>query len=151
MSTGPGGYGHGVRFGPAAGLAPMARPIWGALAGGSVTAFLYLVNPHTHQVFLPCPFRLLTGLYCPFCGGLRMVHDLLHGDLTRALHDNALALPIVAFAALAWLNVAIGCWRGRPAVRARHPAWMWPAVIAVLVAWTVVRNLPLAPFTVLRP
>jgi Protein of unknown function (DUF2752) len=128
----------------------MSRPAAGALAAGAAAACLYFANPHTHQVFLPCPFRLLTGLYCPLCGGLRMVHDLLHGQLARAFHDNALAMPIVAFAGLAWLNLAIGCWRGRPVV-AHRPRWLWPAVVAVLVAWTVVRNLPFGVFAALRP
>ena len=137
--------------GAAIGGRRLARPASGALAGGAGAAFGFLVNPHTHQVFLPCPFRLMTGLYCPFCGGLRMVHDLLHGDAARAFHDNALAVPLVAFAALAWLNLAVGYWRGRPPVRLHRPGWMWPAAVIVLVAWTVVRNLPFAPFTALRP
>jgi Protein of unknown function (DUF2752) len=137
--------------GAAIGGRRIARPVVGAMAGGAAAAFLFLVNPHTHQVFLPCPFRLMTGLYCPFCGGLRMVHDLLHGDVARAFHDDALAVPLVTIAVLAWLNLAIGYWRGRPAVRLRRPGWMWPAAIVVLVAWTILRNLPFAPFTALRP
>jgi hypothetical protein len=43
---------------------------------------------HAHQVFVPCPFRLATGLYSPFCGGLRIVHDLAHAHEVRAFHDN---------------------------------------------------------------
>ena len=129
----------------------MARPLSGAMAAGSATAFLYLVNPHAHQVFLPCPFRVLTGLYCPFCGGLRMVHDLAHGHAVQAFHDNALAIPLLLVAVLAWLNAAVECWRGRPVVRLRRPAWLWPAVTVVLVGWTVLRNLPFGPFTALRP
>ena len=34
----------------------------------------------------------LTGLYCPGCGGLRSAHAVAHGDLPRALGDNALAV-----------------------------------------------------------
>jgi len=129
----------------------MARPLSGALTAGGATAYLYVVNPYAHQVFLPCPFRLVTGLYCPFCGGLRMVHDLAHGQVVQALHDDALALPLLLFAVAAWLNVAVGCWRGRPLVEVRRPAWLWPAVAVALVAWTVLRNLPFAPFTALCP
>jgi len=73
-----------------------------------------VVNPHAHQVFLPCPFRLVTGLYCPFCGGLRMVHDLAHGQVIQALHDDALALPLLLFAVAAWLNVAVGAGAAGP-------------------------------------
>ena len=54
-------------------------------------------------------------------------------------------------AALAWLNAAVECWRGRPVVRVPRPAWLWPVVTVVLVGWTVLRNLPFGPFTALRP
>jgi Protein of unknown function (DUF2752) len=134
--------------------ARLARPVTGALGAGSCAAFLYAVNPHTHQVFLPCPFRAMTGLYCPACGGLRMVHDALRGQLAQALHDNALAVPAVTIAALAWLNWTIGCWRGRPPTPVgapRHRAWVTRAAPIVMAAWTVLRNLPFAPFTALRP
>jgi hypothetical protein len=110
---------------------------------------LYLVNPHRHQVFFPCPFHALTGLYCPACGGMRMVHDLLHGEFTQAFHDNALAIPAVIIGFAVWLNWMICRWRGRPAPA--RPTWVSPAIIVVLIVWTVIRNLPWAPFTALRP
>jgi hypothetical protein len=119
------------------------------VAGGGCALFLYLVNPHNHQVFFPCPFHAMTGLYCPACGGLRMMHDLLHGDLTAALHDNALAIPAVIIGFAAWLNWTIRRWRGKP--EPARPAWLSPAIIVVLIVWTVVRNLPWAPFAALRP
>jgi hypothetical protein len=125
-------------------------PASGGLATAAAAAFLYHMNPHTHQVFFPCPFHALTGWYCPACGGLRMVHDLLHGDLTAAAHDNALAIPAVIIAAAAWLNWFIGCWRGgRPPVRATTQTWFSPAIIVVMVVWTIVRNLPFC--AALRP
>jgi len=110
--------------------ARLTQPAAGAIAGGGCAAWLYLVNPHQHQVFFACPFHALTGLYCPACGGLRMVHDLLHGDFTLALHDNALAIPAVIIGFAAWLNWLISRWRGRPAPA--RPAWLSPAIIVVL-------------------
>jgi Protein of unknown function (DUF2752) len=116
---------------------------------GGCAVLLYLVNPHRHQVFFPCPLHATTGLYCPACGGLRMVHDVLHGDFVLALHDNALALAAVAAGLAAWLYWTVCLLRGRPAqVR---PSWLSPAIILALVVWTVVRNLPWSPFAVLRP
>lgn len=129
----------------------MATPASAGLAGAAALAFLYHVNPHTRQVFVPCPFHALTGLYCPACGGLRMVHDLLHGDVVTALHDNAVAIPAVAIAALAWLNWAVGCWRGKPPVPVDRKPWFSPAILVAMAIWTVVRNLPFAPFAALRP
>jgi hypothetical protein len=130
-------------------LSRLAQPAAGAVAGGGCSLFLYLVNPHNHQVFFPCPFHAMTGLYCPACGGLRMMHDLLHGDLTAALHDNALAIPAVIIGFAAWLNWTIRRWRGKP--EPARPTWLSPVIIVVLIVWTVVRNLPWAPFAALRP
>jgi hypothetical protein len=130
-------------------LPRLAQPAAGAALGGGCAIFLYLVNPHSHQVFVPCPFHAATGLYCPACGGLRMVHDLLHGDLTAALHDDALAVPAVIIGLAAWLSWTIRRWRGQP--EPARPAWLSPVIIALLIAWTVVRNLPWAPFAALRP
>jgi hypothetical protein len=51
----------------------------GLLIGGAL-GYVGLVDPHnTNSIYPLCPFKLLTGWNCPFCGGLRMAHDLLHG------------------------------------------------------------------------
>ena len=64
----------------------------GALVAGAL-GYIGLVDPHQPDSFFPvCPFRLLTGWNCPACGGLRMVHDVLHGDLAAAISDNILLL-----------------------------------------------------------
>lgn len=107
----------------------------GAVLGGSL-AYIGLADPHNPDFAFPaCPFRLLTGWNCPACGGLRMTHDLLHGDLAAAAVDNLFLLAGLP-ALLAWVVLR---WRtGRPIFSV--PAI---AVIAVLaVAWTVVRNMP---------
>jgi Protein of unknown function (DUF2752) len=114
--------------------------LYGALGTGALLAgglaYVGLADPHRPDfVFPPCPFKLLTGWNCPACGGLRMTHDLLHGDLAAAIVDNVFLLVGLP-ALLAWVVVR---WRtGRPIMT--MPAI---AVIAVLaIAWTVVRNMP---------
>jgi hypothetical protein len=107
----------------------------GALVAGAL-AYVGLVDPHQPDSFFPvCPFRLLTGWNCPACGGLRMVHDVLHGDLTAAISDNVLLL------------VGIPLLAGWILLRRRRGEWplTLPAaatVMITLLAWTVVRNLP---------
>ncbi|MBJ7340836.1 DUF2752 domain-containing protein [Mycolicibacterium sp.] len=107
-------------------------------AGALVGALTYigLRDPHTPSFGFPlCPFRLLTGWYCPGCGGLRMTHDLLHGDVSAAIVDNAFMLVGLPMLAL-WLILR---WRGGRTLMPK------PAVAAVVVAvltWTLVRNLP---------
>ncbi len=106
-----------------------------ALLAGAL-GYIGLVDPHKPDSLFPiCPFRLLTGWNCPACGGLRMVHDVLHGHLAAALNDNAVLLigiPLLA----GWVLL-------------RRHRGQWPltlpagaTVIVTLLAWTVVRNLP---------
>jgi hypothetical protein len=107
----------------------------GALLGGGL-AYVGLADPHNPGfVFPACPFKHLTGWNCPACGGLRMTHDLLHGDLAAAAVDNIFLLVGLP-ALLVWVLVR---WRtGRPIFP--MPAI---AVIAVMaITWTVVRNMP---------
>ena len=80
-----------------------------------------------------------------------MVHDLAHGQAAQALHDNALAIPLLLVAVLAWLNAAVECWRGRPVVRLRRPAWAMAGRDPGARRLDRAANLPFGPFTALRP
>ena len=68
----------------------------GALLAGAL-GYIGLVDPHnTKSVYPQCPFKMLTGWNCPFCGGLRMTHDLLHGDLAASINDNVFLVRLLA-------------------------------------------------------
>lgn len=113
-----------------------------ALAGlGAAGAYLWALDPASDGVWPPCPSRMLLGIDCPGCGGLRGTHDLLHGDVLSALDHNVL-LP----ATLAVLAVMLGMWMlplvGRPARRLHPPQWALVAAGVVVAAFTVLRNLP---------
>lgn len=107
----------------------------GVLAAGALT-YIGLGDPHRPGfLFPPCPFKLLTGWNCPACGGLRMTHDLLHGDLAAAVVDNVFLL--VGLPALALWTL----WR----LKQHQRVFTVPAVVAIVVAaiaWTITRNMP---------
>lgn len=48
------------------------------------------------QGTIPCLFRILTGLYCPGCGGTRALKALLHGNLCLSFCYHPL-VPYLAF------------------------------------------------------
>lgn len=107
----------------------------GALLTGAL-GYIGLVDPHNpHSVYPLCPFKLLTGWNCPFCGGLRMVHDLLHGDFVAAINDNIFALVGIPLLA-GWLVL-----RYRQG-RSLMPAPVSVTIMVLAIAWTVLRNLP---------
>jgi hypothetical protein len=107
----------------------------GMLLAGAI-GYVGLVDPHNVKSVYPlCPFKLLTGWNCPLCGGLRMTHDLLHGDLMATINDNVFLLVGIPMLA-GWILVR------RRSGRSGLPI---PAVVTVVlaaIAWTVLRNLP---------
>ncbi|MFF4584550.1 DUF2752 domain-containing protein [Streptomyces sp. NPDC001388] len=113
--------------------------ILAAVAG----AFAYVgaVDPNEPGHYPVCPLLRLTGLYCPGCGGLRSAHAFVHGDLTTALHDNALAVVAYLAFAVVWTVWVVRAARGRPLRIGLGPLRMWSLGALVLV-FTVVRNLP---------
>jgi Protein of unknown function (DUF2752) len=107
----------------------------GVLLAGAL-GYIGLVDPHKpHSVYPLCPFKLLTGWNCPFCGGLRMVHDLLHGDLVAGINDNIFALVGIPLLA-GWILV-----RYRQG-RLLMPVPVLVTITVLAIAWTVLRNLP---------
>ncbi|ORT61992.1 hypothetical protein BKD26_02425 [Streptomyces sp. CB03238] len=119
---------------------PAAAPLAVLAAGVAGSAYLYATDPHQPGHVLPrCPFRVVTGLLCPACGGTRMAYDLMHGDVAAAWLDNR-ALLLASPFALALL----GRWmweglRGR-SWRPRLSRTAQAAILGASVAWTVARN-----------
>lgn len=146
--TGPGAAGAAGREASAPLTASWLTRLSGPLLTAGVTllagAAVTVVNPDQPGHFPVCPFRALTGLDCPFCGGLRGVHDLTHGQVVAALDQNALVVLAVPLAVLGWLRWVHRSARGTPARPA--PGWVLPAALAVVLAFWVVRNLPGVPF-----
>jgi hypothetical protein len=118
------------------------------LALVALVAAVCLVRPGATSWLPPCPLHALTGLYCPGCGSTRMLYHLVHGQLGMAFRDNPLsfiALPVVLYGLVRqWLEPASGVFnRIRPA---------WIVVFTVIViAFTVVRNIPAQPYCRLAP
>jgi hypothetical protein len=79
----------------------------------------------------------MTGLLCPGCGTLRGIHHLLHGRIGMAMGLNPLMVISIPF-----LMAGVIVPRIRPGTRLPS-SWGW-AILAGIIAYGVVRNLPLA-------
>jgi hypothetical protein len=122
-----------------------------ALLGAAVAigAVLFFFNPSTTAFYPKCLFHELTGLYCPGCGTTRALYFLLHGSFLQALQNNALViflLPVLG-ATMLWRS-----WRRRPPSLDSRFRSIWIVVLlAVVVVFGVLRNLPARPFCWLAP
>lgn len=119
----------------------MRGPLGVASAAAAVTAYVGVIDPNQAGHYPTCPFLALTGLYCPGCGSLRAVHALTHGDLTTALGLNVLTVLAALALGVIWVRFARRQWQGVLRTTAA-PAWSLLAVAVVVVAFGVVRNLP---------
>jgi hypothetical protein len=121
------------------------------LTGLAAVAILAVggLDPAASRWLPVCPLHAVTGLYCAGCGATRALHALLHGELSRALAFNpllVLALPALLPA------VASEAWRlatGKTWLRLRVPPWAGFSILAVLLVYGVLRNVP--GFEVLGP
>ncbi len=126
-------------------LAPLA--VLGCI-GASLGYTMWVHPAGAHADAIPtCLVKLTTGLDCPGCGGTRAAWYLMHGNLPAAARHHALFVFAVPF--LLYLYVA---WGLKTAFNVRIPQLtISPKVLGwFLGAWaifTVLRNLPWAPFT----
>lgn len=118
-------------------------PLGTAAGLALASAALRFRDPHESGSWGFCPFKAITGLDCPFCGGLRGVNDLTHGSVTDAWHSNALFVSLLPLVAVAWVAWFAGRWsgRGRP-VSARTSNLVTGTLLVLAVAFAVYRNTP---------
>jgi hypothetical protein len=94
-----------------------------------------------------CLLKLTTGFVCPGCGGTRAAWYLLHGDIPAAARHHAIftfAVPFLLYMYVAWAGRRLFKWN-LPQLTIGPRAMM--AFMAVWGVWSVLRNLPWAPFT----
>ncbi len=132
-------------------LAPRVGYIALAALGIVGVAMLYMFDPRNPGTYPICPFLGLTGYHCPGCGTLRALHQLLHGNVIAALGYNPLTILSLPFVAYSFTDGMMRAFRlrGLPRVFISH-RYIW-ALFAGIIAFWVLRNVPVDPLTVLAP
>ena len=115
------------------------------LAAGLLVAsvLLHLRDPHRSGSWGYCPWLVLTGTYCPGCGGLRAVNDLTHGQVGAAASSNLLFVASLPFVMGVWSRSMLDRWRGVQRHHdARRVALAAGGFLVLALTFAVVRNLP---------
>lgn len=108
---------------------------------GAVIAAVWFLYPGLRRLVKipPCLFHLITGYYCPGCGGTRAVRALLHGHILQSLHYH----PIVPYGAAVYLYFMVTqtierISRRRIQIGMRyHDCFLWTAVVIILMNFLI--------------
>jgi hypothetical protein len=121
-----------------------------ALLAAAVGLVLFCFDPRQFHFYPVCLFHQATGLLCPGCGGLRALHQLLHGHVAAAFRFNPILVVFLPLLLWFGLKYALQQARNQPGSIGARPFWLWLALGVVLVV-SVLRNLPGPLFAMLRP
>ncbi len=124
----------------------------GALAL-AYSAFLLRQDGRSGVPWLPpCLFHLATGLDCAGCGMTRATYAALHGRIGEAFRLNPVGMVLLPLALLGVGLEIMGWVRGKPLPwrLTVGPKGAW-VIAGVVLAFTVLRNVPVWPLTLLAP
>jgi hypothetical protein len=129
-------------------------PRWAAPVGvvacfAGAAAFVLYTDPAdgNADAVQTCLVKLTTGFDCPGCGGTRAFYYALHGNIPAAARHHAVfifALPFLIYLYVAWATRRVF---GKRLPQLRITPKMIAIFLAAWAVFTVVRNLPWAPFS----
>jgi uncharacterized protein DUF2752 len=102
------------------------------------------------SMYPECPFHALTGLHCAGCGSLRTMSCLAKGDFGAAWGKNKLALLLMPFVLWSFFAYGAKCFKiSFPQIFIK-PIFIW-LLLALIIIYTIIRNIPIHPMTLLAP
>jgi hypothetical protein len=109
--------------------------------------FLFFVNPEKKTIF-PCFFHFATNLDCPGCGMTRSLYSLLHFNFWQAFRYNPLLFLIIPistyFGITGYIYLITGKWFK---LKLTIPKPVIFCLVVVVVAFVILRNIPIPPFS----
>jgi hypothetical protein len=126
----------------------------GLAAGLGLALYLYHHPPtDSGSIYPGCTINQLTGLDCAGCGVTRASHELLHLRIGKAVSYNPLVVLAAPFL-IVWIGVELAAWlfaeryRG-PRMRMGKRSGI--AMVTIILLYSVLRNIPVWPLTLLAP
>ena len=120
----------------------LALPLGSAGVVAAATLVLHRTGGHDLGPLVTCWFHAGTGLYCPFCGSLRGVAALSHGDVLSAMHNNAPVMLLLGVAALVWGRSFVFAVAGKVVDQPRIGGHATAALAAFFLLFMIYRNTP---------
>lgn len=101
---------------------------------------------------LVCLVYSLTGLYCPGCGSGRALHALIRWDILQAVDYNVFFVLVLPFLGYYFFKRYIEIVLDREVLPAIFiPVKVTVVILSLVLIYTLVRNIPIAPYSLLAP
>lgn len=139
-----------------------SRPLWPLIPPVVVLGMMFLFITLTHwisgmggmnETMSECGVLKLTGLHCPGCGGTRCAQSILSLHWADAMGYNPMLMTgfLVFIGGSAYLIIRMTILaKPAPKMPDIRPRWIGFG-IGALMLFTILRNIPAYPFTLLAP
>ena len=117
-----------------------------------ILVLYFFIYPLYGMYFPKCMFYSFTGLYCPGCGSQRAISALTHGNILTAIRDNLLAVIALPFLMYSFIVLCINAF-GQKHYHDKicYSPLFSNTVLVLIVIFTILRNIPVYPFTLFAP
>ena len=113
--------------------------------------FYFSINPTSFAYTPKCPFHTLTGFHCPGCGSQRALHQILHGHIWEGLKHNfliLLAVLLICYKIFILFTNSNSSKSPKNLLQHHYAPWI---IFTFIMAFWILRNLPLEMFKILAP
>lgn len=111
----------------------------------------FIIDPSSTRLFPKCPFLSLTGLYCPGCGSQRAIHNLLNGNIIIGIRHNYLLILVFVVLCYQLILFIANSYFEKSFKNLFHKSSISKTILILVLAFWILRNLSVFPFTELAP
>lgn len=105
----------------------------------SISLITYLLLGNYFHIYIHCPIKTITGLYCPGCGITRMLLSIIQLDFYQAFRYNPLLFITLPIFIIFFLNTLI---TKKEPLYNKISNKVWTIVIIIFIAYGILRNIP---------
>ncbi len=111
-----------------------------------ILLIIYLLVGSHFNIYLFCPIKKVTGLYCPGCGVTRMLLSLLKGQLYQAFRYNPLIFITLPFFIIYYIDYLYALYKNKKNKLHVLEPNIWYVLIGIFLIYGILRNIPLFDF-----
>ncbi len=106
-----------------------------------IITLIYLVLSQFFNIYIPCIFNEITGLYCPGCGVTRMLISMIKLDFYQAFRYNQLLFIFSPFILFLIINYIYCTFKKKESIYKKIPEKVWYILLTITIIYWILRNI----------